>query len=185
MDNTTLTDDLIAEIEVAAKACSDLALDTAESIISAENGAHIECPVCHGEGYADLENDYCNFDNHAIGVQFYGIGPEFGAGENYFRAAKPANILALITELRSLRADADIGRKVISAMDQLQADERYASMWSTCALLLISLADEIGSTCSSVTEEGVTNDGIDIGDWRVTVERIDAAMQASKKEGGE
>jgi len=105
MDNTTLTDDLIAEIEAAAKACGDLDLDTAEAIIAAEKDEHIECPICNGDGYAVAENDYCNFDNHAIGVLFYGIGDHHGAGEEYFRKASPANILSIIAELRALRAE--------------------------------------------------------------------------------
>ena len=67
----TITDELLAEIEAAANAATPQALDSAEEIIKADPGAMIECPVCGGEGYASIENDYCNFDNHAIGVQFY------------------------------------------------------------------------------------------------------------------
>ena len=102
---TTITDELLAEIEAAAASVGAMALDTAEVISKAEDGQMIECPVCGGEGYASAENDYCNFDNTAIGVEFYGIGPEFGAAEKYFRAAKPANVRAIITELRTLRAE--------------------------------------------------------------------------------
>lgn len=101
----TVTDELLAEIEDAARNATPQHLDSAEEIIKADSSAMIECPVCCGEGYASLENDYCNFDNHAIGVQFYGIGPEFGAAEEYYRRANPATISALTTELRRLRAD--------------------------------------------------------------------------------
>lgn len=98
-----VTDELIAELEAAANAATPQDLDSAEEIIKSDPGAMIECPVCGGEGYASIENDYCNFDNHAIGVQFYGIGPEFGAGERYFRAANPTAILALLAERADLK----------------------------------------------------------------------------------
>ena len=106
MPVATITDDLIAELEVAASKAGSLALDSAETV-EAANGAMIECPVCCGEGYASAENDYCNFDNHAIGVEFYGIGPEFGIAEAYFRSASPATILALLTERAELKRDAE------------------------------------------------------------------------------
>lgn len=99
----SITDELIAELEAAANAATPQDLDSAEEIIKSDPGAMIECPVCGGEGYASIENDYCNFDNHAIGVQFYGIGPEFGAGERYFRAANPTAILALLAERAELK----------------------------------------------------------------------------------
>ncbi|CAE6905849.1 conserved protein of unknown function [Pseudomonas marincola] len=108
MTAPTITDDLVAELEALAKSATPQDLDNAEEIIKADPGAMIDCPVCGGEGYASLENDYCNFDNHAIGVQFYGIGSEFGAGERYFRAANPATILALLAERAELKRD--VGR---------------------------------------------------------------------------
>lgn len=102
----SITDELIAELEAAANACGPMLLDSAETLTPADAGV-IECPVCSGEGYASLENDYCNFDNHAIGVQFYGIGGGFGAGERYFRAANPAVIRALLAERAELMRDAE------------------------------------------------------------------------------
>lgn len=101
----SVTDELIAELEAAANAATPQNLDSAEGIIKADPCVMIECPICHGEGYASHENDYCNFDNHAIGVQFYGIGTEFGAGERYFRAANPSTILALLSERAELKAE--------------------------------------------------------------------------------
>lgn len=102
----SITDELIAELESAANACGRMLLDSAETLTPAGAGV-IECPVCYGEGYASLENDYCNFDNHAIGVQFYGIGSDFCAGERYFRAANPAVIRALLAERAELKRDAE------------------------------------------------------------------------------
>lgn len=57
----------------------------------------IECPICQGDGEV-LAADYCNIDGKALGVQFYGIGSEFGAHEalwRYLRNAVP-EILALL-----------------------------------------------------------------------------------------
>lgn len=99
----TVTDELIAELEAAADAATPQDLDSAEEAIKADPDAMIECPVCGGEGYASVENDYCNFDNHAIGVQFYGIGPEFGAAESYYRRANPATIKALLAHIVDLK----------------------------------------------------------------------------------
>lgn len=78
----------------------------------------------------------------------------------------------LKAENEALLKDAEKWKIVQNAMDQLQADERSGSIWSICARLLISVAHKINSSSSIVTEEGVTIDDIEIGDWRVTVERI-------------
>ncbi|NCE83512.1 hypothetical protein [Pseudomonas sp. Q1] len=90
------------------------------------------------------------------------------------------NLLAerdqLKAENEALRKDADKWQIVERAMTQLQSDEQGAAIWSACSRILISVASELNSGRSVVTEEGVTNGGVEIGDWRVTVERIDAAM---------
>lgn len=125
----SVTDELIAELEAAANAATPQNLDSAEDIIKADPCVMIECPICHGEGYASHENDYCNFDNHAIGVQFYGIGHEFGAGERFFRAASPMTILALLSERAELKRQIgkleamakDVKWRVSDTADQLQA----------------------------------------------------------------
>lgn len=82
----------------------------------------------------------------------------------------------LKAENDALRKDADKWQIVERAMTQLQSDEQGAAIWSACSRILISVASELNSGRSVVTEEGVTNGGVEIGDWRVTVERIDAAM---------
>lgn len=94
-----MTDEQIAVLKAAALAATPQNIDSAESIDRFEDGSHIECPACGGEGYVPREADFCNYDGTAIGVQFYGIGNEHGAAEAYFRAAKPANVLALIERL--------------------------------------------------------------------------------------
>jgi hypothetical protein len=63
----------------------------------------IECPICQGHGEV-LAADYCNIDGKALGVQFYGIGSEFGAHEalwSYLRNAVPA-ILAMAEDNASM-----------------------------------------------------------------------------------
>ena len=46
--------------------------------IKTGNDASIECPFCGGEGLIASEGGYCNYDGVAIGVEFYGVGTEFG-----------------------------------------------------------------------------------------------------------
>lgn len=94
------------ELERLAKAATPQDIDSAEIIHDTERGlTYCECPVCGGDGSVVLDADYCNYDHTAIGVQFYGIGPEHGAAEAYFRAVSPAKMLALIAEVRELRKD--------------------------------------------------------------------------------
>ncbi|KAA8555144.1 ead/Ea22-like family protein [Pseudomonas marginalis] len=81
-----------------------------------------------------------------------------------------------LAEIEALRKDAEKWKSVKHAGDQLLADEGGAAIWSACSRVLISVASELNSGRSVVTEEGVTIGDREIGDWRVTVERIDAAM---------
>lgn len=74
-------------------------LATAERHIASEM---ITCPVCSGDGEVEAA-DYCNFDHKALGVQFYGIGTEFGAHEQLWTAVM-ANLPTLIDAIADLRA---------------------------------------------------------------------------------
>jgi hypothetical protein len=78
-----------------AEAATPQDFDSAE--IKIEEGWY-ECQHCNGQGEIQAD-DYCNYDGVAQGVLFYGIGNEFGASEAYYRAAKPATILFLLSEL--------------------------------------------------------------------------------------
>lgn len=82
----------------------------------------------------------------------------------------------LKAEVEALRKDADKWKSVKRAGDQLLSDEGGAAIWSACSRVLISVASELNSGRSVVIEEGVTIGDREIGDWRVTVERIDAAL---------
>ncbi|WP_430316971.1 ead/Ea22-like family protein [Pseudomonas sp. p1(2021b)] len=85
----------------------------------------------------------------------------------------------LKAENEALREDAENWKTVQRAMEQLKSDEQGAAIWSACSRILISLASDLNSARSVVTEEGVTKDGAEIGDWRVTVERLAMAKEAS------
>jgi hypothetical protein len=59
----------------------------------------VECPLCH-EGEVEA-SDYCNIDGKALGVQFYGIGKEFGAHERLWTETLAA-LPDLLTTLENL-----------------------------------------------------------------------------------
>lgn len=83
----------------------------------------------------------------------------------------------LKAENEALRKDADKWKIVQRCMDLLQADERNASIWSVCSRLLISTAHKMNSAISTVLEEGVTIGEEEVGDWRVTVERVNMSKE--------
>ena len=128
-------------IEAAARAVTPQDIDSAESADHYDDGRHVECPACGGEGSVTLEADFLNYDGEALGVQFYGIGKAPGLAEAYFRAVKPATVLALIAEVRAARAastqasaaatdtvtDAEPAAYLVRGIDS--QNEEYASVW--------------------------------------------------------
>lgn len=100
-----MTNEQLEALKAAALAATPQNIDSAESVERHEGG-YLECPTCSGEGSVEIEADYCNYDGKALGVQFYGIGPEHGAAEAYFRAASPAQVLSLIERLERAEAAA-------------------------------------------------------------------------------
>jgi len=88
-------------IEAAAKAATPQDFDSAQ-VASTEEG-WIECQTCGGEGSVELTADYLNYDGQALGVQFYGVGDPHVHAEAHYRAARPAVVLAMVEEIRSLR----------------------------------------------------------------------------------
>lgn len=120
-----MTDDQLETLKKAARAATPQNLDSAE-IINREPGL-VDCPTCGGDGYAQFHADFCNYDGHALGVQFYGIGPEHKAAEAYFRAASPAAILALIERVELLEASkADLLTQLV---EKEAARVRNAQAW--------------------------------------------------------
>ncbi|CRY35164.1 dATP/dGTP pyrophosphohydrolase domain-containing protein [Burkholderia pseudomallei] len=121
-----LTDEHIATLKLAARAVTPQDIDGAERIESRPDGSYITCPACEGEGCIPFESDYCNYDHVAIGVQFYGVGTEPGAAEAYFRAAKPATILALLDRLE--RAESALAASPVSQPALLTAQDALAAI---------------------------------------------------------
>jgi hypothetical protein len=125
----SLSDEQIEALKAAALAATPQDIDSAQEVERFPDGSrYCTCPACDGEGHVDLEADFCNYDGHALGVQFYGIGTEHGAAEAYFRAVKPATILALIDRLERAeatptpQADAAPSRDVAQLADWLLID---------------------------------------------------------------
>jgi len=85
-------------LEALARAATPQNLDSAQD--ATKPTGYIECPECGGDGTVELTADYCNYDGKALGVQFYGIGPEHQAAEAFFRAANPSAVLELIALAR-------------------------------------------------------------------------------------
>lgn len=125
-----LTDEHIATLKLAARAVTPQDIDGAERIESRPDGSYITCPACEGEGCIPFESDYCNYDHVAIGVQFYGVGTEPGAAEAYFRAAKPATILALLDRLE--RAESALAAPPVEQPAAAPADEPAVSFEAWC-----------------------------------------------------
>lgn len=73
----------------AAQAAAPQNLVSAESSDQYDEGSHIECPVCGGEGSVQREAEYLNYDGTAIGVQFYGIGNAPGLPKRIFARPTP------------------------------------------------------------------------------------------------
>lgn len=87
----------------------------------------------------------------------------------------------LLPVIEALREKADKYATIERIMKMLECDERQGGIWAACSLLLITCAHRMNSFRSVVEQECATAAGEDLGNWRVTVERIDAAMDA--KEG--
>lgn len=92
----------IKKLKELALAATPQNLDTAQEKLEGFIDGYIECPCCGGEGTVKLNADYCNYDGAAMGVQFYGIGPEHVAAEAFFRAANPTTVLELIALVERL-----------------------------------------------------------------------------------
>lgn len=110
-----------SELKMLAEATTPQDFDSAQV---ATHEGWIECPTCGGEGSVDLGGDYLNYDNEALGVQFYGIGDAHVKAEDYYRAANPAAVLALIAEVECLRAQHGRDSKELRSLCQARDDAR-------------------------------------------------------------
>lgn len=171
-----LTDEHIATLKLAARAVTPQDIDGAERIESRPDGSYITCPACEGEGCIPFESDYCNYDHVAIGVQFYGVGTEPGAAEAYFRAAKPATILALLDRLE--RAESALAASPVSQPAAAPADERAAQNKGYFVYDPEGNGFELYATDAERAEAHNTaikecrQEAIDDGEWPLEVESI-------------
>lgn len=67
----------------------------------------VDCPLCDGEGVVEVET-YANYDDVAIGVQFFGVGDEHVAAHELYKLATPTNITALCLAVKELSDERDI-----------------------------------------------------------------------------
>lgn len=171
-----LTDEHIATLKLAARAVTPQDIDGAERIESRPDGSYITCPACEGEGCIPFESDYCNYDHVAIGVQFYGVGTEPGAAEAYFRAAKPATILALLDRLE--RAESALAAPPVEQPAAAPADERAAQNKGYFVYDPEGNGFELYATDAERAEAHNTaikecrQEAIDDGEWPLEVESI-------------
>lgn len=149
-----LTDEHIATLKLAARAVTPQDIDGAERIESRPDGSYITCPACEGEGCIPFESDYCNYDHVAIGVQFYGVGTEPGAAEAYFRAAKPATILALLERLERLeRAESALAAPPVEQPAAPPIVSAPASDARECLMDVVSHHHDFVTACKSIKGE--------------------------------
>lgn len=146
-----LTDEHIATLKLAARAVTPQDIDGAERIESRPDGSYITCPACEGEGCIPFESDYCNYDHVAIGVQFYGVGTEPGAAEAYFRAAKPATILALLDRLE--RAESALAAPPVEQPAAPPIVSAPASDARECLMDVVSHHHDFVTACKSIKGE--------------------------------
>lgn len=146
-----LTDEHIATLKLAARAVTPQDIDGAERIESRPDGSYITCPACEGEGCIPFESDYCNYDHVAIGVQFYGVGTEPGAAEAYFRAAKPATILALLDRLE--RAESALAAPPVEQPAAPPIVSAPASDARECLMDVVSHHQDFVTACKSIKGE--------------------------------
>lgn len=78
----------------------------------------VECPMCQGDGEIEAA-DYCNFDGKALGVQFYGIGNEFGAHERLWSATIKALPMLLDLAERATSAREEALREAADAIARI------------------------------------------------------------------
>lgn len=88
--------------------------------------------------------------------------------------------LGLSSAALALQEKAEKFAIIERCMDQLRCDEREGGIWTICSLLLIGSAHQLNSGWSVVTQEGVTIGDAEIGNWRVTVEKLDDFMDDSR-----
>ena len=96
------------------------------------------------------------------------------------RCVREADYDALLAERDALAEKACKFGFVEKAMEALACDEREGGIVTAASLILISSAHRMNAKRGVIDQEGVTFDDGQIGDWRVTIERVDAALQGEQ-----
>ncbi len=91
---TDLKPEDLARLQEIAEKATPGDLDTAEHHDVNED---MDCPLCGGEGLVP-GSTFTNYDGHAVGVQFFGVGEQFGLNEAFHRAFTPAVALSLLAD---------------------------------------------------------------------------------------
>lgn len=152
--------DIIQELRGLIAACTKGDLSTAQRHIKAET---VECPACHGDGEVEAA-DYCNIDGVALGVQFYGIGEQFGAHEKLW-AAVSAHLPALLDRLEA----AERGKAM--------RDARPNPDWPAATAAMVALAEHgMGADIGELLTHGNPSRGIAPGAIFKMIAAIDAAL---------
>ena len=84
---------LLDEMIMARGKATSGRIDTSQYI--EKNGCY-ECPLCDSSGVVDADT-FTNFDDAALGVQFFGIGPQHEQWQKAWKVA--ANNTAAIAEI--------------------------------------------------------------------------------------
>lgn len=154
--------DKFSELKAAAMAATPQKIEGAQE--KTEDGC-MECPCCSGDGQVDVGADYCNYDNTAIGVIFYGIGDAHVAAERYFRAANAATVLALLAELEDERASREQWQQNCT-----RAEERISELEAKLATPVRLQSPWVDKVGNRWLLEGTTADVIRAAGFAVTVE---------------
>lgn len=110
----------LEELKKVVEKATPQNLDSAEITSHYESGERIlDCPFCDGEGSVEEEAYYCNYDGKALGVQFFGIGPEHGAAEQYLRTFNPSLVSKLLRVVEAAKLFNEERPMVIDCSNEL------------------------------------------------------------------
>ena len=132
-------DELAALRDLLALA-SPQALDTAERRAdTVTDGEYVDCPCCDGDGSVDAAT-YTNYDDMAIGVQFFGVGDQFVHNEAAYRALWAATPALVHTATVSLALYAALKRVVDETNAYLGDTPPVSDCWLPAARAALAAA---------------------------------------------
>lgn len=156
---------LAGELEELLEKATPGDLKTAEASV-VDAGEYAECPLCNGEGEVEQDAHYNNFDAVALGVQFYGIGPHFGAHEKLWTWLMK-NREAILTALT-----ADKGR------DEALGDDFPAMI--ACVLAESRMRRMLPQLADHISGDAILPDANDVEDAEQVARAIRSLKGAAK-----